>query len=1615
MDINSTFVKGRMNKSVDERLIPPGEYVDALNVRLGSTESTEIGAVENSKGNTKLTTLQINGTDISSEATCIGSYADGINETLYWFVHDPNFLPSPTGIADLVVSFNTSINAITYHLVSFDVLKFDPKFLITGVNKIEDLLFFTDDLNPPRVVNVKRDYGPNNTFTEEQISVIVKPPGFRDNELGAPEINLFNTNSIENTFIEEVFISFAYRFKYLDNKYSATSLFTTAAFDPGNFQLNYSTFENEGMLNQFNSINVKVSTGNADVVGLEILYKASNSTSIYLVEKLNKSLLGIPNDTSYNYPISAQKIYTLLGQDELLRQYDNVPLIAKSQTIQGNRLIYGNYEDGRDITTVNGTPIPVNFVSQPKSVDIQGTILKTPQQTSNSTITTYNIAGAPQAFTQNDVIFSFLLESGDNPWSQSGNIIPAGTVFTTTYSFNARFLNGDVSDPDFPTGFLPFGGASFDININFTTGVAYSSIAALMAGPEFQNSIGLTNFLPISQSGNGSSLTDRFNALMINQAPSIAQGYADNFTFDLSGITSPAVSESMAIQTINSPTSQGYVLTPIACRFTSTTGVQAFAYFKGVATTSVISTGSTTNNNSLHSNRDYDVAIVYMDEYGRATPAISSVNSATHFPAERSISKNTIQVDINSEPPVWATRYKFVLKPNFTNYNIIYVTRFYTDRLNPNIYWLKLEGDDQNLVSAGQRLICKADSNGPLNDLAVETVIDVKSYGGGELGPDPGSGSSDSLAGLYFSINPDKITLRASPNSTIHYLRVADKSITKTSPCGTGIVADPNRTVSYPVYNAQTSDPQYYDLPAGSIIRFKFQIWRSGYGGIGAGDRGKSVNWKWEQEFTTDQAWPSFYDWWEGNNIGNLVGGTSSTGEQGLVGSYDDTSYTTIGSIPAPCLNEYTFTWTSQTSTTTPFPVLDNANLVLVHGVPRGGPSVDMRPSNVNVRIFVNRQNDLQVFETEPDTADPNLFYDSSEMYKTGFDINGDKIHLGNVQDQVLQSLIPAIVELPFYNCYAFGNGVESYQILDLAVEKRLNLGERTTAQTNTEIKRADRFSGLTYSGIYSGPNNVNNLNEFNLGLINYKDLEISFGPIMKLHSRETDILVLQEDRISYVLTNKDLISDAVGGGAIVSSPTVLGKQVARIEEYGISFNPESFTSWGKDVYFTDTKRSSILKLGGGGIKSDELEVVSDYGMRSFFRDQFETQLTTQKIGGYDPYMDEYVLSSNNNPVPVQDDIIPCGNTVSVADTLVEFERSFDLGPVRNNTTVSWSLNSTGSKIDIEGTWNGISVISETDRITSGTVTFLKNFSYPTTFNLKITPKEKSSFTFTVNCPVRVNSSVVRIVLSSSENASKTIHNQFQWIQPGTINGPTYYSPLDIDQVILQNTSATQGCTFLDNKTGVQSLEMIPYTGVKLNLGSREFSSDDMSFNPNLNKFYMFVQNNNLATPGDWDLTLLQGQSKTTPVLNPQTGLFTAEESLGGYIANQVLVLVTDLRTPTRAAFAYSNISESDACAFTGMPCNVFSTNSVPVQSRSAACALDPTNLPSGQTMVNRGHAGPNPGSARVGDPCYQTASCGNGPADMLPGFYRLSGSTARVIEIGSGAYAGICINKFNC
>ena len=115
---------------------------------------------------------------------------------------------------------------------------------------------------------------------------------------------------------------------------------------------------------------------------------------------------------------------------------------------------------------------------------------------------------------------------------------------------------------------------------------------------------------------------------------------------------------------------------------------------------------------SLHSNRNYEVGVVYMDEYARASTVQVSKNNTVFFDPDKSIFKNNIRVTLENPPPYWAKKYKFVVKPSKGDYNTIIVNRFYFDSTNPSIYYFKLEADATSFIKAGDVLIVKSDSEG---------------------------------------------------------------------------------------------------------------------------------------------------------------------------------------------------------------------------------------------------------------------------------------------------------------------------------------------------------------------------------------------------------------------------------------------------------------------------------------------------------------------------------------------------------------------------------------------------------------------------------------------------------------------------------------------------------------------------------------------------------------------------------------------------------------------------------------------------------------------------------------------------------------------------------------
>ena len=84
-ELNHRFHKGRMNKDLDERLVPNGEYRNALNVEVVSSEDSNIGSLQTIMGNVDLSTNLIDPYGIL-DGYCVASIVDEQNDKLYWLI-----------------------------------------------------------------------------------------------------------------------------------------------------------------------------------------------------------------------------------------------------------------------------------------------------------------------------------------------------------------------------------------------------------------------------------------------------------------------------------------------------------------------------------------------------------------------------------------------------------------------------------------------------------------------------------------------------------------------------------------------------------------------------------------------------------------------------------------------------------------------------------------------------------------------------------------------------------------------------------------------------------------------------------------------------------------------------------------------------------------------------------------------------------------------------------------------------------------------------------------------------------------------------------------------------------------------------------------------------------------------------------------------------------------------------------------------------------------------------------------------------------------------------------------------------------------------------------------
>jgi len=253
------------------------------------------------------------------------------------------------------------------------------------------------------------------------------------------------------------------------------------------------------------------------------------------------------------------------------------------------------------------------------------------------------------------------------------------------------------------------------------------------------------------------------------------------------------------------------------------------------------------------------------------------------------------------------------------------------------------------------------------------------------------------------------------------------------------------------------------------------------------------------------------------------------------------------------------------------------------------------------------------IFETEPiEGVDLNIYYEASDAYPIA-DYNTEKI-------------------LSYYNCFSFGNGVESNRIRDDYNAVTIDKGVKASSVLDEPYAEEHITNGMIFSGIYNSLAGVNKLNQFLIAEKITKELSPIYGSIQKLHARDTDLVILCEDKILRALADKDALYNADGSVNVTASNAVIGDISPFVGEFGISTDPASFASYGFRAYFTDKSRGVVMRLSRDGLTP----IIKGYVNE--LEDQFKTATTI--VGNFDDELNTYNLTMNGETIQFSEEAL---------------------------------------------------------------------------------------------------------------------------------------------------------------------------------------------------------------------------------------------------------------------------------------------------------------------------------------------------------------------------------------
>ena len=238
-------------------------------------------------------------------------------------------------------------------------------------------------------------------------------------------------------------------------------------------------------------------------------------------------------------------------------------------------------------------------------------------------------------------------------------------------------------------------------------------------------------------------------------------------------------------------------------------------------------------------------------------------------------------------------------------------------------------------------------------------------------------------------------------------------------------------------------------------------------------------------------------------------------------------------------------------------------------------------------------------------------------------------VNLAPLSNGQFQSIIqPSGSSIPtFFNFY-----LESETFSDTILKaNQYSYGRAKLVDPNAAEVR--RYASIIFSDQDDYTDVQLRLNSYDATKQPFKDLPNSYGSIACILDYNDSLFVLQNTKVSSVPVNRTIVSDASGSETVLATSKVLGVQRFYAGENGCDTNPESVAMYGNTIFWANKQRGEVYKFN----PSSGVAIISDRGMKSYFRDMFSTLLNspgkTRVAGGYDAEHDEYIISAYNQNI----------------------------------------------------------------------------------------------------------------------------------------------------------------------------------------------------------------------------------------------------------------------------------------------------------------------------------------------------------------------------------------------